>query len=743
MSAAGPGIALLREGLEHHRSGQLREAFACYRQVLEVEPAQPDAHNLLGMLTQQAGNAPLAVRFLERAVELDPSAPAFWLNLGRARMAAERMPEALQALDRAILLRPDSAEAHAVFGVALQASGRPDEAEAALRRAIVLQPDDASAHADLGGVHHAGGRLAEAIASYTEAARLDPELVEAHANLGSALADAGDTESAIGAYRRALALQPTHYETLINLGMALQGLGDLEEAARLHEAAGGCRPEALAPALHLGTVRYAQGRFAEARACFEGGLARWPDSVPLLLGVGNTDKAEDRLEQALVSYDRALVIAPEHPHALVNRGNTLTGLGRFDDAISVLQRAIELKPQFVEAQISLGVALKATGDFDGAIEAYSAAARIAPDKPESYFNIGNAYRESNRPLPAIEAYEAALRIRPLYGDAHWNLGLTLLRVGRLSEGWAGYAWRFRSGDSLADVRAYPFPRWQGEPIAGRRILVWREQGIGDELLFAPCIPDLVRLGAEVRLLVTDRLVGMLQRAFPSVTVLVDDGGTGIESDSADRFDFHAPIGDLPRYLRTSLASFPPSGAYLTPLPARAEEWRSRLAECRAPSAERRVIALCWRSSRLTAERRVHYSSLTEWGPVFRLPGIQWINLQYDECEQEIREAEALHGIRIHRWEGVDLRNDLEGVLGLLSHVDAVISAPTAVTALAGGLGVPTWQADSGAEWATHGQDHSLWFPAIQVVTRPLGASWPTVMDTIAKRLSEPFVRRTR
>ena len=738
-TSADSSMALLREGLEHHRSGRLREAFACYRQVLEFEPAQPDAHNLLGMLTQQAGNAPLAITFLERAVELDPGAPAFWLNLGRARMAAGRTPEALQALERAILLGPDSAPAHALFGVALQASGRLGDAQVALERAIAIEPNFAPAHCDLGGVHHAAGRLTDAIACYTEALRLDPELVDAHANLGSALADAGRIEPAVTAYRRALALQPTHYEALINLGMALQGLGDLEEAARLHQAAGACRPDAPEPWLNLGTIRYAEGRFEDARHCFETGLSRRPDSVPLILGVGNTYKAEDRLEQALECYDRALALLPEHPQALVNRGNTLTGLGRFDEALGALRRAIEVKPDMVEAHISLGVALKGTGDFDAAIDAYRVATRIAPEKPEAYFNIGNGYRESNRPLPAIDAYQAALAIRPAYGDAHWNLGLTLLQAGRLAEGWAEYAWRFRSGDALADVRPYPFPRWRGEPLAGRRILVWREQGIGDELLFAPCIADLVRLGADVRVLVTDRLVGMLQRAFPSATVLVDDGGTGLSSPEAVPFDFHAPIGDLPRYLRATPEAFPPSGEYLAPIAARADEWRARLAEL----GEGLRVGICWRSGRLTAERRVHYSSLAEWGAVFRLPRVHWINLQYDDCDQEIHEAEAMFGIRIHRWDGVDLRNDLEGVLGLLSQLDAVISAPTAVTALAGGIGVPTWQADSGAEWATHGHDHSLWFPVLQVVTRPLGAPWSAVMETIASRLSEPFVRRHR
>ena len=134
---------------------------------------------------------------------------------------------------------------------------------------------------------------------------------------------------------------------------------------------------------------------------------------------------------------------------------------------------------------------------------------------------------------------------------------------------------------------------------------------------------------------------------------------------------------------------------------------------------------------MTPERLRHYSSLTQWGKLFALPGIQWINLQYDQCEAELVEAEARFGVTIHRWADVDLKDDLESVVGLLSHLDLVVTAPTAVVALAGAAGVPTWQVDSGSEWSVFGEDRNPWLPAVRMAWLDRTEGWEGLLARVA------------
>ena len=159
-----------------------------------------------------------------------------------------------------------------------------------------------------------------------------------------------------------------------------------------------------------------------------------------------------------------------------------------------------------------------------------------------------------------------------------------------------------------------------------------------------------------------------------------------------------------------------------------ERWTERLATLGAG----KKVGVCWRSGMLTPERRRHYPAWNDWRPVWRTPGITWINLQYDECEAELVEAERATGVRIHRWPGEDLRNDFESVVALMRSLDLVVTAPTAVSSLAGAAGVPTWQLDNGSDWTVFGEDRSPWFPSISLRRMIHGErSWQPTLERLA------------
>jgi hypothetical protein len=246
------------------------------------------------------------------------------------------------------------------------------------------------------------------------------------------------------------------------------------------------------------------------------------------------------------------------------------------------------------------------------------------------------------------------------------------------------------------------------------------------------------MGAKVTLTVDARLIGLLGRALPGVTVVADGTVPAVE------FDYHTPIGSLPRWVRTTRDRFRPMWSTLVPDRAQVIRWQERLAGL--PDGAR--VGICWRSGMLTPERRRCYATLAEWEPVLRLPGVTWVNLQYDECEAELVEAERAFGVRIHRWPAVDLKRDLEAVTALIWHLDLVVTAPTAVSSLAGAVGVETWELDGGTDWTVFGEDRSPWFPAIRLARRPPGTvDWgpalTTVADDIRARLARPTAAATR
>lgn len=622
----GPARADLTIGLDHHRAGRWSDAQGCYRRVLTVDPSNPDAHHLLGLLALGRGELAEARGHFSRLVALRPRVAEYRSNYGHALRMLGEYPEAERELRQATALDPSFADAWINLGLVRLDAGDATGALAALETAVARAPHSALAQLNLGSALQQAGRLEEAVTRFVQALALAPGLAPAHKNLGVTTQQLGRSDEAVTHYRRALALVPDDPDVLTNLGLVLAGRGDLAAALTVH--------------------------------------------------------------------DRAVAVAPHLGAAWLNRGTTLQALGRLSEARASFARAQTIDPG-----------------------------------PKPHTALGSIAAEQGDFARAIIEHEEALACDPDFADAHWNLALALLGAGELARGWDEFEWRWRSPGRSADFRRYLRPLWQGEPVNGKRILVWREQGLGDELLFLSCLPDLIATGAMVTLLASPRLVSLARRTFPGADILPDQTGSG----TAVEFDCHVPLGSLPRWLRRTRATFPAHGNYLQPDPVQTARWRERL-DLLGPG---RKVGVCWRSGLLTPERSRHYPPLDAWGPVWRVDGVVWINLQYDECEADLSRIEGGRSIRIHRWAGEDLKDDLESVAGLVAALDAVVTAPTAVSSIAGAVGTRTWQIDSGSDWTAFGEDTNPWMPSLGLIRKGTSeAGWEGAMDRLAATLQD-------
>lgn len=407
-----------------------------------------------------------------------------------------------------------------------------------------------------------------------------------------------------------------------------------------------------------------------------------------------------------------------------NLGNILNDLGKLGDAEASYRRALQINPEYAEAYGNLGSLLKSLGRLDEAEASLRRALQINPDNVEAHVSLGAALTEMGNLNEGEVCFRHALALKPGVTRVQMNLGFLQLTRGQMAEGWDNHESRL-----CTYTRRFPhYPYWAGESLDGKSILVWGEQGIGDEIIFASMYSEVIAQAGHCVIECAGKLVPLFARSFPDAQIV-----PWLESPhpaTQAEFDYQCAAGSLGRWLRASLESFPHRDRFLVADPQRVAYWRMRLAEL-GPEPK---IGFCWRSKLTTGERPLYFTSLDQWGAIFTLPGLHFVNLQYDECSAELDEARRRFGVPLHAFSEVDMFDNLDETAALIQALDLVISAPTSVGAIAAALGVNTWEMSYGVGWETHGEDHNLWFPTMINFNRRWNQTWEEVIEQVSGRL---------
>lgn len=533
---------------------------------------------------------------------------------------------------------------------------------------------------------------------------------------------AGDLPAAEAGYRAILAADPQEVDALHLLSQVLLQAGRPADALPLVDRALALDPDFAIFHNTRGSILKTLGLFADAEKSFRQALARRADYAEAWTNLGATQVDLRRYPEAEKSHRRALALRAAYPRALVNLGVALRHLGRYREAAESHRQALLLSPDMPEAWSDLGLCLAASGQMEEAVSCQERALAIDATYAEAAVNLAMVRAAAGDRGAARQTLARALAIRPGYARARYNDGLLALSVGDLPAGWHGHEARFDSGE-VARSQPPVLPAWDGSPLAGRHLLVWREQGLGDEFMFASHYARLAELGGTITLWAEPRLVPVFARCFPFATVLAE--GTAVAADC------QVAAGSLSLLLVPTLTAWQ-GDAFLTPAPDHATLWRDRLAAL--PPGLR--VGLCWRSQLRTADREAFYTALPDWLPLLRLPGIQVVSLQYDGALAEIAALEQAHGVRLHRWDGVDLRDDLETALALTAGLDLVISVATAVGEMAGALGVPVWRLSGDADWTRLGTAVRPWFAGMRVFSVPVGQRPALQVTALVRALSQ-------
>jgi len=569
------------------------------------------------------------------------------------------------------------------------------EAVDALRLALEHAPRDAQALSELARALRLGGNLDEARGAASRAVEIAPRLAGAWFNLGAVQVAQGETARGIESYRKALEIQPDFAEAWSNLGGALGAQGD------------------------------ASGEIDAYRRA----LALNPQLAPVWSNLGNALQGAGRLGEAVFACGRAAELDPDFAAAWSNLGNALAENGQHEEAVRACETALRLAPGLAEAWSALGGALHGAGRRAEAILAHRRAIEIQPGNAQLRFNLGVTFQHCGESAEAIACFRQALATRPDHAEAHFELSLALLLTGQLREGWEEYEWRWRRPG--AEPWRHDFARWSGDAAKSCRLLLWGEQGIGDQIIYTNMIADLVSSPMRIALEIDPRLASLYRRSFPQLTVLPRRDPPLV--NPAD-YDFQAPLASLGRWLRRSFESFPRHGGYLKPDPARVEAFRNRLGGTRAT----RIVGISWKSANREFGR-YKSTGLVGWMGILQTPDVRFVDLQYGDTASERGLLGQRAGATFEHLPDLDLFNDLEGLAALCAACDLVITVSNVTAHVAGALGRPVWQLLPKGNgrlgyWFT-GRSDSPWYPSMRIFTQQAPGDWGPVFEEVKKELA--------
>lgn len=619
-----------------------------------------------------------------------------------------------------------------LLGVCLLRRGDAAGAERQLRAALRLRPHLAQTHLNYGDALRELGRYADALVSYRRALTIDPGLDLAHYNAAVALEQLQRPAEALAAFERALALKPSA-AALTGRGNCLLALGRGAEALAAYRDAVQLDPVFVDAGANLGAVLITQGRFAEAVPALEAVLAGDPDHLSANASLALAYHAQGQAAPALQAADRAWAAGAREPELAYLRAALCDQLQRPDDCLAALRQTLSLDPRHVGARLGLGGKLALQWDsLDEAQQLLDQLERELPGDARVAANQGIIHLTRGEYGLARQFFDAALARDPPLFIARFYRGCIDLLEGNFAAGWPALDDRWTAGGTHAGQRHYAQPLWRGEAIAGQRLFVYHEQGLGDSLQFCRYLRLLLARDIAVVLEVPVALVGLMRRSLPPAVELIAC------SAPTPHFDWHCPMVRLPLALRTEVASIPVDVPYLQADPACVARWHQRLGGTAA-----RRIGLAWAGNPLHSGDRQRSIRLADLRPLLEqatraaAAADPARPLEFLVLQDHLRagEAELLAELPMVNYLGPSL-TDFDVTAALVELCELVITVDTAAAHLAGAMGKPTWVLLPYVpdwRWLLERSD-SPWYPTLRLYRQATLGSWSQPLDRVLNAL---------
>ena len=587
-------------------------------------------------------------------------------------------------------------------------------------------------------VFHQSGQLQRAEQIYQQVLQISPRNADALNLLGFLAYQVGRCEVAANLIAKAIEVDSKQYIFFINLGLVRQEQGELDKSIEAYHKAIEINPNDARIYYNLGAAQKKQGKLDNAIQTYQQAIEINPDDAEIYNSLGTTLQKQEKLDQAIQVYHRALEINSSYSEAFYNLGLALQEQGELDQAIQAYHRALDVNPSYSEAYNNLGIALKEQGELDQAIQVYHRALEINPNYSEAYNNLGNVLKEQGKLDDAVLAYRSALGINPDYSEAHNNLGLVLLLQGNFSSGWREYEWRLKCKELgfFLNKRDFPQVLWNGSDLNGKTILVWAEQGIGDEIMLASMLPTLLKMNSNIIVECDKRLVPLFQRSFPFIQFVPrEDPANPKLLDTT--IDYQIPMGSLGQWLRADKDAFlPKQESYLQACPNRVGQLQEKY---RSLAGDKLLVGISWKSTGIDKKRaQTKNAPLKHWTPILSQKDCYFVNLQYGNIREEIEAYTTATGYPVYIDEEIDPLSDLDGFAAQVSVLDLIVSTSNTTVHMSGGLGKKVWVLlSSHPDWRWMlEEENTLWYQTVRLFRQEKSGDWKGVFQRISSALKQ-------
>ena len=640
----------------------------------------------------QSGRYTVAEERIRQALALDSQhADSLYLS-GLLSAQADKIDAAIDFVTRAVRVDQTKPDYFSALGVLLARKGQFAEALKSYNIALALKPDSAGVWVCIGDLERGQKRFQEALLAYDRALSIDPRNLEAADRSGELLIEMRRYADALARFEQSDAIRPGRSDTLFKKGVCLQLLARLDEAAANYTMALAADAKNHVARNNLGAVLLELGQLEEAVAHLRKSIQNRPNDARALNNLGLALTRLKQLDEALPVLDRAVAFDPNLAEAINNRGNVLRQLDRADEAMADFDRALALKPAYGNAHANRAACLDSL----------------------------SRYQE------AFAGYKTALVLNPDDGDAHWNFAINRLRVGDYRTGWAEAEWRWKAPSLRIHRRQWNRPLWLGsQPVAGKTVLVFNDQGLGDAIQFCRYVPKLAALGARVVLEIDEPLKELLS-ALPGVAQCL------VKGEALPDHDYYCPLMSLPLAFGTMVDTVPSDVPYLS-TDRHHKSWQAFFGATAKPR-----IGLVWSGNPTHGNDRNRSMPLKMLTPLFDV-GAQLVSLQKNARDGDLAFLRQRSGI----LDAAPEIGNFADTAALVEQLDLVISVDTSVAHLAGALGRPVWillPHVPDYRWLL-GRSDNVWYPTARLYRQTAKRDYAEVVDRVRADLLREFVSK--
>ncbi|CAM8443201.1 GT9_LPS_heptosyltransferase domain containing protein [Candidatus Methylopumilus universalis] len=568
-----------------------------------------------------------------------------------------------------------------------------------LEKSIKINPIQPRAISNLGNAFLELKKNIEAINYYDLAIKMDGCFPEAYYNKARALKTSQKYPEAISNYQQAIKYNPRYFEAFLNLGFIYNELKDFTKAHEQYDFAISINPQSSEAFYNRGIVYENMGEHVKA----------------------------------LTDYDIATKLNPNNFYAFNSKGLLFNQMKDFNNALLNFDCAIKINPNFFNGYMNKGHIYEEIKDFTKALEQYNFAINLNPGNSEIFFSKGLIFKQMKDFSSAIFNFDCAIKANPSFFLAILNKALLILQLNDYKNGWQLYESRWETTQEKCFLRTLK-PKLEDLSIIKKNILIWAEQGIGDQILYGTLIKEMIKSPNMFIISVDPKIKDLFERSFKGKSNL--RFLSNLESINESLYDFHLPLGSLGKFFRNSINDFQfQPFSYLLPDSNKTTHLMKKI-----KNVKKFTCGISWmsKSERIGSEKSLNLNQLI---PILRLPNIDFIDLQYGDTKVEKKSLLNDFNIEVRSFDEIDNFNDIDGLACLISTCDFIVTISNVTAHIAGALGKKVFlilpYSGIGRLWYWHeGINNSLWYPSIQIFEQTEARDWSAPIIQIREKVIE-------